>query len=395
MANLKNAIPVLIFAALAAAAGLFVVRAAHQPYTFGSFGTNDFIEFWSAFELFAHGGNPYDPEQLNAVQQNLGRAEQQALLLWNPPWVLSLMAPILVLDFAASAQAFIFINLFLLGASSVLLWSASTNHRPFSPKSIGAAFLFLPALTNIQIGQIAIVLLFSISGFIWAAQRRNDFLAGLFLVPLSIKVHMVFLLLTAIAWWIVRTKRLGVLLGGAVGFGLLLALTLLISPHALSDWLGGFKSPPFYWKTAALSGAMRSALFALTDSAPAWPIVAFPVAALIATCLWLLRTRPQISWTHHAPALIALSIMFSPYGWLFDQTLLAVIQIILLAKAFEKGTPSEARRETIFLLALVQMFVVIALVTGFSMHHHFFWHPLAMLWVWFRCSRLLMKPETN
>ncbi|MCB0344199.1 MAG: DUF2029 domain-containing protein [Bdellovibrionales bacterium] len=385
----QSFIPVLVFVLIASTMGLLLVRSLHASYAFGSFGTNDFIEFWSAFQLFVVNDNPYDPEKLNAIQVSLGRAQESPLLLWNPPWVLTLMTPLLNLGFAASAQVFIWMNLVLLGAGAALLWSASTERRPYSPKSIGAAFLFLPALTNIQIGQIAIVLFFCIAGFVWAAANRRDFLAGLFLVPLSIKVHMVFLLLTAIAWWIVRFRRFRVFGGGAVGFSALIAATVAVSPNALNNWLGGFESPPFYWKTAALSGALRSLLFELTGDAPAWPVVVLPIIALFAVCLWLLKRRPTIDWTMHAPPLIALSIMFSPYGWLFDQTLLVCVQVVLLAKAFEPEVSNHARREVVLLLAVDQMFLVLSLISGFAMHHHFFWHPVAMLWVWYRSSRVL------
>lgn len=380
-----------VFVLLVALGFTALVDSVEQPFGFGSFGTNDYIEFWSAWQLFSSGANPYDPQLLNEMQRSLGRLQEHALLLWNPPWVLTLLAPLLEFDFAKSSKLFIFLNLLLLGSGSLMLWSAAAERRIGSPKAFAAGLLFLPGLTNLQIGQIGIMLFFCVAGFIWSAQRGKDFLAGLFLVPLSIKVHIVFLFLFAAALWIVRYRRFAVFWGGAAGFLLLLGATLSIAPGALEMWLGGFSSPPFYWKTASLSGALRSLLFALTGDAPIWPIAVLPLAALLGVSWWLLVKRPALDWTRHAAPLIALSLMFSPYGWLFDQTLLLTAQVILSAQAFEKRTAPAVRREILLLLAVVQMFVVAALASGLAMHHHFFWHPLAILWVWLRGQGLLRE----
>src|SRR5437773_620254 len=56
----------------------------------------DFAEYWAAGHLEARGENPYDPERIHELEQQLGR-ETEAVLMWNPPWTLPLVLPFGVL----------------------------------------------------------------------------------------------------------------------------------------------------------------------------------------------------------------------------------------------------------------------------------------------------------
>ena len=91
---------------------------------YGTFGTGDDLEFWSAFQFFELGANPYDRETLWTLQNEMGRLEEP-ILLWNPLWILTLLSPLLVLDFTTFYLAFFGLNIGVLACCGHLsrLWS--------------------------------------------------------------------------------------------------------------------------------------------------------------------------------------------------------------------------------------------------------------------------------
>src|SRR6476620_2794980 len=54
----------------------------------------DFVEYWSAGDVFLSDGNPYDPEALSGSLSNaLGEERSSTTMMWNPPWTLPLTEP--------------------------------------------------------------------------------------------------------------------------------------------------------------------------------------------------------------------------------------------------------------------------------------------------------------
>src|SRR5262245_62398128 len=53
---------------------------------------DDFVEYWAASRLVFTGENPYSTEALLAMQRPLTGSDKP-LIMWNPPWALSLLLP--------------------------------------------------------------------------------------------------------------------------------------------------------------------------------------------------------------------------------------------------------------------------------------------------------------
>ncbi len=53
------------------------------------FPLQDFLEYWASGRLNITGGNPYDPNQMMTLEQTVGWNLDNALMMLNPPWVLS------------------------------------------------------------------------------------------------------------------------------------------------------------------------------------------------------------------------------------------------------------------------------------------------------------------
>jgi hypothetical protein len=293
------------------------------------------------------------------------------------------------LDFKAAFLAFFSVNVALMSLGATLLWSVASKSDPLSPRALLLALGFSGVIDNLQLGQIGLMLFFCVAGFIWAAHHKKYVLAGLFLVPMSVKLHLLFLFLTVLLVWIVQKRHWQILISGALGFVALVGVTVLLSPEVVGQWREAFEVPPFYWRTASLAGATRGALHFLTGEAPIWPLWCFPLVGVIGVLLWLWISKPVLRWEIHAPGLIALSLMASPYGWLFDQTLLLPIHLLLAARALEPGVHRRVRLESLGGLLLVQAVAFGALMNGIVDHRLFFWQPVVLFLLWLRGNRML------
>ena len=91
----------------------------------GWFPPRDFVEYDSAAEVFAAGGDPYDGAQLLPVQRRItGHAElEKSVSLWTPPYTLVLYAPFPLLPFQMAHFAWLIVQTLLMttgvGASEV------------------------------------------------------------------------------------------------------------------------------------------------------------------------------------------------------------------------------------------------------------------------------------
>jgi len=171
-----------------------ILSLAQQP--FGYSGGVDFIEYWSAFQLWSQGLNPYNGQNmLNIQAQVLGY--QIPLMMWNPPWLLAMVSPILLLNFQGSVVLWFVFNLLLVLLSVELLvrtFKCSHLRLPL----IGMVLLFAPIRSSLQLGQVGTLLLFGSALFLWSKIKRSDLGCGIGLLIFSIKPHLFALVVLAL-----------------------------------------------------------------------------------------------------------------------------------------------------------------------------------------------------
>ena len=88
--------------------------------------TDDFIAYWSAARLLAHGINPYEPNELLRVQESVGWPHGAPLPTWYGPWILATLRHV----FGPA------------GASSRGHWSAHACARALHPRHVPARQLW-------------------------------------------------------------------------------------------------------------------------------------------------------------------------------------------------------------------------------------------------------------
>jgi hypothetical protein len=290
---------------------------------------DDFIEYWAAAKLTLAGENPYDGNKLLPLQQANGRDTKEAVMMWNPPWTLTVVLPLGLLPAREAQLLWLLVNLAALGFSGDRLWlmfGGQTNRR-----WIGwvIAFAALPSIFALQVGQIGPILLLGAVLFLECERRGYHFAAGAATVLLAIKPHLAYLVWLAILCDAITHRRWRMLLGGAV-VGLACAtVPLIFEPlvwHHYADALGN--RPPEQWASPTIGTVLRyvfgEQLFRLQF---------VPVLLGLAWFAYHWRThKSEWDWNEQLPLLLLVSFVTAPYGaWQFDMVLLlpAVMWLVL------------------------------------------------------------------
>lgn len=361
---------------------------------YGAPGTLDFVQYWAAGRLFFEGRNPYDAAAVRSLERDVGLGDE-TILMRSPPWTLSLILPLLVLPFGVAATVWLLVNLGLISVSLFALRGAFRAREPSLVASVAATVCFYPILETLIWGQFSLVLLASVSLFLLALVRGRSFLAGLLLAPILIKPHLFLIFGAILLWTTLRQRRLPLVYGLGIGFALLLIPVVLINPGAFGQWFESVRSgstavgvtPVADWQSTTLAGFARTILHGFTGSAPVWPMWAFPLLGLGVTVTWSKKITGGPDLARLAPPLLAVSYIFAPYGWLYDQAILLPLQLGIVCRAFDTDSyRSTGVRVLAALLGIQAVALLVGLREG-SAQHEFFWIPLAMLGVWFWHTR--------
>ncbi len=353
----------------------------------GQFGTNDFIEYWTAFRLFLAQDNPYDPERMLLLQTQLGWTAQNPLMMWNPPWLLLLLSPILLWDFGTAASIWLAINVVFVGLT-VFFTLDLLNIRRRSPAqyliAISLAFTFFPLYNSLKVGQLGGLLGLACLGGIWGIIRRRYGMAAVFLPLWSIKAHLFLPLATLLFFRSIRHRHLwqAMIPAGAL-LGILILVSELIHPHAIAQWLAGVKGGQVgdrvegvdQWIGASLTGGVRL-LFARGEMVPVWPMIIVPAIGVCIVAILAIRSQKSDVFSELSILTILISACFAPFGWVFDLAILVPVYLLCVLEGLQ-GNASVQARCAAALVVLVQIGGWIQYWnTDFRGHHHFIWMPL-------------------
>jgi hypothetical protein len=387
----------VLFLALALALVLFPLHA-------GSFGTLDFIQYWTAWDLMCQGKNPYDSTLLSEAQVALTSGATPLVYSWNPPWTYTLLAPFLALPFSKSATTWL---IFEIGA---LLFITAKTPQAFKIPSLGpvwsavAILAFLPTLYTLRYGQLGILFALSLTCFLLALDKSNYRLAGLSLLPLSAKPHLFMLCIIPGVVWLFQLPRAAkreFLVGVIGGIVMLFSLTLVIAPLTFQWWIESMTADvtstsgivPFQnWMAHTTVTGIRILAIALTGDNPSWPLVVIPLLSCMATSIYFFVRRPTIRWNTILLPILCLSLATASYGWVFDQTVLASCQYLLFAHALSRSRA--ALRYVIIVVTISVQAIPLALTaTSIMFFHYFFLLPWIYLALLFAIFALKDKPN--
>lgn len=353
----------------------FQLRVMWRTMHYGSGGTQDFIEYWSAGQLLLQGRNPYDPVELYRIQVSAGNQDEYPVLMWNPPWLLVWILPLLLIPFEAAALVWLLLNLVLLLLCATVIWRllAPPAARPRIAVAWVAMLAFIPGLSVLLLGQMSTLMLVGVVGFLFCVERRNPLVAGMFLALTTIKPHLVYLLWIAVAWWVVSERQWKVALGAGVTVIISIGALAAISPECLGQYRSALLSPPLYWASPTIGTVLRALIFRNWPSAQYLPSA---VGGILFTG-YLLIKRPRFNWHTALSPLLLASVATAAYGWPFDHVVLQV-PFLHIVGGILGDEPQTRAQKRLVVAALASIAAIMVIEIRLSVHYFFFlWVPWA------------------
>lgn len=350
---------------------------------------DDFVEYYAAGVLNARGQDPYDANLMLDVERAAGRTEiDQAVMMWNPPWTLSLAMPLAKLSPRTGQLLWLLVSFCVVAFCADRIWLEYGGPRDRRALAWGIAFVFPPTLFLLQSGQIGAWLLLGATGFLLLVRRERYLAAGAVAALMAIKPHLIYLFWPALAVWVLlawRSRRWLVVVGGiAAGVAASIA-PVIANPEVFDQYRAAMtERPPDQWKSPTLGTLLREIFgeerFRLQFVPPVLGMLWLVIS------LWRWR-REEWDWAERLPLILLVSFVTAPYGaWPFDLVMLlpAVLQIAARVTA-STDRPWRTRSACAF-----GLLVVGALLTNLlRLHSEFFvWMAptILVLYLWLRPS---------
>ena len=335
---------------------------------------NDFVEYWAAGTLNLAGQNPYDRDLILQTERAAGFEGQQALMMLNPPPVLTLTMPFGALPYRPAALLWLLLSSGALFYSCVVLWDYAAGPRQSRRLALLCGVLFVPSVFALLLGQISILVLLGIALFLRYERDGRMFEAGVASSLLLIKPHVVYLVGAAILAVSVRKRdrqfALGALLAGTACL-----IPLIFNPAVYAQYFEMSRTESLtHFSTSTLGTLLRIA----ARDPNRFGLQFLPMFLGLAFLAARLRRRrgAEWAWEEEMPALATVSVATAAYGWVFDQVVLLVTGLSILAVAARTG----GRR-----LLLVLLFWLAIDAIGFEQARRgvdplwYFWIPFAFL----------------
>jgi hypothetical protein len=295
------------------------------------FPPDDFVEYWAAGHLNASGQNPYDGTRLLPLEQAAGRDTDEPIMMWNPPWTLSLAMPVGLLQARAAQLLWLAVSLALVVGCADRLWALYGGPGEQRWVAWLLSLTFLPTLFVLQAGQIGPFILLGITAFLLAERAGRPWLAGAAGGLIAIKPHLVYLFWIALAAWAIRRPaptRWKVIAGGILAGVLATAIPLACNPDVLDQYRDAMTHrTPEQWKSPTIGSLLREVFGAERFDLQFVPAIVGLAWLVVAG--WRDRHRDS-NWAERMPMLLLVSFVTASYGaWPFDLVILlpAVIHV--------------------------------------------------------------------
>jgi hypothetical protein len=294
----------------------------------------DFVEYWSAGAVNLRGGNPYDPAQILAWQQQADPDRTEAVMMWNPPWALAVYTPLGLLPARWAALVWLGLQLLAIRAACDMLWRTYGGPERFGWLALAVGLTSAGSLWTLFYGQNTGFLLLGLAGFVYHHKRGRPATAGAFAALTALKPHLlavfgVLLVLDAVT----RRGRVALAVGAAL-VAVSLAIAVLTNPDVIAQYRAALRDPgpgavPLAeWKLPVVSFWLRMYVdrlgIGLTPTQFWIQFVPCAVACLGYAAYHVWRGG-RWDWPAELPAVACVSVLSTPYGgWIFDLAVLVV-----------------------------------------------------------------------
>src|ERR1700728_2101421 len=157
----------------------------------------DFITYWASGHLFLTGGDPYSVAAMFATERTQGWPYAGPLVLLCPPGTLPFISVMAMWPFRAGQIGWFAISLALNCLSALGLWIYFGGERRKAWVAILICATFIPIGGAELQGQVTPLMLASLPVFLFLVKSRKYFAAGMMLLGLGFKPHLLYLLALA------------------------------------------------------------------------------------------------------------------------------------------------------------------------------------------------------
>jgi hypothetical protein len=322
---------VLAFASLAAATLLLGAQLRRVVSDTSFWPPDDFIEYWCAGTFNLRGENPYDYEYMYAFQLEHGWKDiGYPVMMWNPPWTLTLAMPLAFLDWREAQFAWFLAKLGVLAFCADRIWRVYRGPDDQAWAALALAFTFVPSLIALKDGQISPFVLLGAVLFVALEQAGHPFWAGFACVLLATKPHLAYLFWLAVAIDAVTRRRFAIVFGGIAGGMAFSAWPLIENPAVFEQYLAAARDhPPDVWMSPTIGSLLR---LAFDENAFRLQYLSMGAGLAWFAYEWA-RHCHNWNWTERMPWLVFVSFVTAPYGaWPYDLTLLLLPLLRLAAR---------------------------------------------------------------
>ena len=351
-------------------------------------GGRDVVSYWVAGSQLLHHANPYDAAAVLRIERNAGfPADDQALIMRNPPTALPLVLPLGLLGLRAAALLWSVLLVTCLGISVQMLWGLCG--RPGNKIHL-LGYTFGPALTCIFAGQTALFALLGLVLFL-RFHRTKPYLGGAALWLCALKPHLFIPFGVVLLLWLIADRGYKVLAAFAMTLVMSAGVAMQFSPSVWAEYAQLMRTPGLQHEFVP---CISVALPVVLHAKAMWLRYLPAGLAIIWAVPYYWKKRAEWNWLEHGSLLVMVSILASPYAWLTDQTLVLPAMMLGVYHVNSIGA--------LEVLALASAAIEAELLFGVSLHSAMFlWAaPFWLLWYLFASrsgsviSGEIVEPQT-
>jgi hypothetical protein len=288
----------------------------------------DYIQYWAAGQLLVHHANPYSLEAILKIEQAVGLEGIHPKISVGPPVTLEFLAPLGFVGAKTGLIAWLLVELVCLALSIWIFWIVSG--KPDSRYHL-FGYAFAPVLACLQAGQLGIFMLFGIVLFLFFRETR-PFLAGVVLLPCTLKPHLFLPFVAALLLWTVFKKSYVLVAGFLVSLLASCGLTLLFDHRLWIEYVDLMRSSRLMQiQLPTLSSDLR---FWIAPDA-VWLQYLPSLLAAIWAVIYFWTRRHRWNWNDHGQLVLLVGVMCAPYAWLTDEAVLLPAMLFGVYRAIE------------------------------------------------------------
>jgi hypothetical protein len=294
----------------------------------------DFVEYWSAGAVNLRGGNPYDPAEILAWQQQADPTRTEAVMMWNPPWSLAVYMPLGLLPARWAALVWLGLQLLAIRAACDMLWRTYGGPVRFRGLALAVGLTFAGSLWTLFYGQNTGFLLLGLAGFVYHREQGRPAVAGAFAALTALKPHLLAVFGVLLVLDAVTRRGRETLATGAALVAVSLGLAVLANTDVIAQYRAALRDPgpgavPLAeWKLPVVSFWLRMYVDRLgigLSPAQFWVQFVPCAVACLGYAVYRVWCGRRWDWPAELPAVVCVSVLATPYGgWIFDLAVLVV-----------------------------------------------------------------------